>query len=571
VKTVELHSLLRSGDHIGEAAFLRANTEAYERLVARVHKEALTNDPEATLRAVSHAAMGASEFHPGRFADGTIENVALEIGHSLPDRRLVPHSSPVRRDGRRRVLHVATQVSRIGGLTRMMRHWIENDKSSRHSLVIVNQADVPIPIWLVDAVRDRDGIVLHLQDGSSLCDKAMHLRRTAQLHADVVILHHYPFDVVPIVAFASSNCPPVALLNLADHQFWLGSSVADVVISLRTPGSEQAIRRRFSECNVILPIPLVPAANDIGKTNARRMLGIPKNQTVLLSVGRAEKYRPCAGYDFVGTIGKLLDRRSNAHLYVVGESRDGIAPYVQASLHERLHFVGPKENPTHYRVAADIYLESFPFGSQTALLEAALSELPVVPAYAPLAPLLVANDDSLCDLVTNASNEQEYLSQIEHFIENPQVGRQLATQLRQRVTEDHTGGGWLHHLASFYETTSAMRHSPRRIPPSECCAAGEDIGLSLWHARADGLHWTAKATGRNSKGAVCRHASFLAAYGHAYGDGVRLAALAVIHEPWSSASWRVVGLRAIDCAIRPMVRRVVDWIKGTNRSLSRAS
>src|SRR5690606_34285328 len=103
-------------------------------------------------------------------------------------------------------------------------------------------------------------------------------------------------------------------------------------------------------------------------------------------------YRPCSHYDFTATARKILDRNLLAHLYVVGETLQGLAPYLRSSLHDRLHFVGPVDDAKLYRASADVYLESFPFGSQTALLEAALSGLPVVPAYAPLFPLLVAND-----------------------------------------------------------------------------------------------------------------------------------------------------------------------------------
>jgi predicted O-linked N-acetylglucosamine transferase (SPINDLY family) len=144
-----------------------------------------------------------------------------------------------------------------------------------------------------------------------------------------------------------------------------------------------------------MPIPLEESARELSRQDARQRLSIPADQVVLLSVARAEKFRPCAQYDFTATVGKILRRNPQAHAYLIGESHSGIRRYLRCELHDRIHFVGGIEDSTVYRAAADIYLETFPFGSQTALLEAALSGLAIVPACAPLFPLLVANDDSI--------------------------------------------------------------------------------------------------------------------------------------------------------------------------------
>lgn len=150
--------------------------------------------------------------------------------------------------------------------------------------------------------------------------------------ADLVVLHHCPFDVVPTVAFAGQECPPVAVLNHADHVFWLGSSVADIVINLRTAGSEHtASRTRFVARNTVIPIPLAEPAKHGSAQRCPTNVGNPKNQIMLLSIGRAEKYRPSGSYDFVTTAGKILDRQPDTHLYVVGESVEGIPPLLALS------------------------------------------------------------------------------------------------------------------------------------------------------------------------------------------------------------------------------------------------
>ena len=62
---------------------LTEHNEPYEAVVRAAGAMHARRDPEAVLRHVDVAAKLASEFHAGRFADGAIENVALEIGSEL--------------------------------------------------------------------------------------------------------------------------------------------------------------------------------------------------------------------------------------------------------------------------------------------------------------------------------------------------------------------------------------------------------------------------------------------------------------------------------------------------------
>jgi glycosyltransferase involved in cell wall biosynthesis len=520
--------------------FLRANNVNYEWLVKRIQGKDLEKEPEAVLGCVAMAAQFAATFHPGRFADGAIENPALEIGAKLGqlvtgdgglDLPMIPRS------GRRRVLQVASSVLGIGGHSRMLHHWIRNDQSSCHSLLLTSQGDMKIPGWLSDTVRSSGGHLVALPPGSGLCHRAMWLRQMAKRSADLVVLHHGGSDVVPTVAFAPPDGPPVAVLNHADHGFWLGSSVADIVINLRTAGSEHTRKRRFVSANVVLPIPLAEPPRHLLIQAARRKLGIPQDQVMLLSIARAEKYRPCGPYNFVLTAGRILDRRPAAHLYAVGESPAGIAPYLLRPVHERLHFVGTIEDPSLYRAAADIYLETFPFGSQTALLEAALSGLPVVTAYAPLFPLLVANDDAIQEVIPNPLTEQEYVEQVDQLIQKPEWRVRLGKILRERLLVDHVREGWLHRLAAIYKEMDGLTHAPKPIPLSLCSMAAEEIGLSHWHVNSGCRTYFSGNLG--DMGTVFSHAASVATYAGNFAEARRFAWRAVRQHPYGRAQWHL--------------------------------
>jgi glycosyltransferase involved in cell wall biosynthesis len=524
------------------ATFLRLNNDAYEWLVNRIQRMDWLKKKEATLREIEKAARFATEFYTGRFADGAIENVALEIGKSLGKASTRPISFPlppvVQSVKQRRILHVVSAVFEIGGHTRMLYHWICNDRNSCHSVVLVNQTNGQVPQWLHEAVLNSGGSLVIIPSETPLCQKALWLREMARQAADLVVLHHFGSDVVPTVAFAPKDCPPVAVLNHADHLFWMGSSIADMVINLRTKGADLTAKRRFVSRNHVIPVPLQHSEVKMSRWDARQVLGMENDWIVMLSIGRPEKYRPCGPYDFVATAGKILERWPNAHLYVVGESVEGIAPYLHCTVHHRLHFVGSVENPSLYHTASDIYLESFPFGSQTALLEAALSGLPVVSAYAPLFPLLVAVDDALEGLLDNPSNERDYMERVELLIGQPEERKEKGEELRACLLIDHVDEGWLNSLATMYRKTDSLVHNPRPITISSCHMADSDISLSLWHIMAG--RTLAPSHLEDTMDMILCHAALVAKIVGNYATARSNTWRAIRHTPYRLVLWRLL-------------------------------
>jgi len=530
-------------------AFLDANAAAYARLVERVRDAAGRGDPDATLRAVEQAASFAADYHPGRFADGTIENVALELGWRLDDLSPGPASGAPFANGRsgRRVLHVTTSVLGVGGHTRMLYHWIAADRDTHHSVLVTRQGRGDVPAWLTQAVRDSGGETYVLEPALAIIDRARHLRDVACRGADLVVLHHFASDVVPTVAFAAAAGPPVAVLNHADHQFWLGSSIADLVINLRTAGARHTADRRFVRRNTVMPIPLPDdAAAAPSRTEARRALGLDDDAIVLLSVGRPLKYRPCGAYDFVATANRVLERHPRAVLLVVGETAEGIRPHLREPLHPRLLFEGTVEDPSPHRAAADVYVESFPFGSQTALLEAAMAQLPVVPAYAPLFPLLVANDDALVPVLPNPPDEAAFRARIDELVTTPGLRASTGAELRERLLVDHVGDGWLERLRAVYEEVARLPHAPTTIPSTEPRHDSADLGLAQWNALGGGA-----GDGDATWAALAHTASISQLTGDA--GRARWCALAAwLRAPARKASWRLLegvwfgrGVRAV--------------------------
>ncbi|MGE5644770.1 MAG: hypothetical protein ACM336_03155 [Acidobacteriota bacterium] len=541
----------------GSAAILRVNDRLYSRFADSIQGNGRSRKPELLLRNISRAARFAALFHSGRFADGAIENPAFEIGASLNGvRGSYVHPMPERRRaGGRRVLHVVSEVGGVGGHTRMLHYWIQNDRSSHHALAVANQRGLPVPEWMAGAMKAAGQGLYVLPEAAPVIEKARWLREAARRTADLVIVHHYPWDVTPTVAFAHAGGPPVLVLNHADHSFWLGSSAADGVIDLRSVATRYTCTRRAVERSVLLPVPLTDSFKGPSRAEARRVLGIDDGQVALLSVARPEKFRPYGPYDFPGTMGKILERHPQAHMYVVGESEEGIAPYLRQPLHPRLHFVGVQEDTSLYRAAADLYLETFPFGTQTGLLEAALAGVAVVPAYAPLFPLLVANDDALCSLIPNPESEQEHMERANALIQDAARRREEGAALRSALLRGNVGEAWMGRLEAVYRAAEGLEHRPAPIPVSQCRPTADDINLSLWHAMADGRRFAANLDG-STEGAQLRHAAGASKYVGCYGAARRYALAALVSEPKQKASWSLAAT-VMAGAAGPLIHRVL--------------
>src|SRR5581483_2204868 len=131
----QLDSCLSAHDLTGQgaAAFLECNNASYEALL-RLLFDGRFGRAESRLRAVQGLAEFCQFNHPGRFADGALENLALEIGDDL-DRTVAKEGLPAlscemphfAANGKRHVLHITTSVLEIGGHTRTIRNWISLD------------------------------------------------------------------------------------------------------------------------------------------------------------------------------------------------------------------------------------------------------------------------------------------------------------------------------------------------------------------------------------------------------------------------------------------------------------
>jgi hypothetical protein len=402
------------------------------------------NALETALRWSRLAAKSAVHHGFGRLGSPELENTLLAVASRLPHPEPVPGagSPPVR------WLHVMDQAHAIGGHSALVHRWMEiNPRGGRHSVLLLSHRGSVDP-RLVEETRATGGAVGALSADAPLMERAIRLREEAWKHADRVVLHVHPWSVIPVVALGAPGGPPVMLLNHLSQKFWVGGSVADLVLNLRDSALEWSQTYRGITRNALLPIPILPRVGDRAKpaTNetrraARSTLGMPPEAIVLLTIGNAYKYRPLPGLDFLDAVAAILHACPQAYVVAVGPRPDARWMALRESTGQRLLAAGPQLDLARFHEAADVYLEGFPVGSPTALLEVGLLGIPCVRAPRNVPPPFAVDGIALSG-VRQPVDVADYVRAAIALVRNEGERRVLGSALAGAIQAHHTEPGW---------------------------------------------------------------------------------------------------------------------------------
>ncbi|WP_181705454.1 hypothetical protein [Chthonobacter rhizosphaerae] len=462
----------------------------YDALLAEAERKATAGAASAASVFAQVAAHSAAGRHPGFFRSADLEALLSDLGArfvlpSAPVRRRRPGGSP-----RRRVLHVLTEAYSIGGHTKALYRWIGADSASTHDVAITQQVE-PLPPALVDAVAAAGGRIRLLDGVENLIAVARDLRRMAD-GADFIVLHVHPYDVVPLLAFgADQERPPTLVFNHADHVFWLGESICDCLVNFRRSGARLAAARRGlgPERSALLPLPLLPSSRPDapGKTEARRILGLPADAPISLTIASEYKLVPNRRADFFALHRPLFDADPEFRMVLVGPSATS-AYWMEraAETGGRVHPMGMRSELDLFTAAADVYLDSTPFASQTALLEAVLDGLPAVswrpyPAES-LSAVLASDDVALDDQPVIFHDAAAYLSQVRALLADRSAAEALGRAQANAIATLHWGPAWTDSLERTYE--AAALNAADRPAPSAPDQGPSDVDQDLLEFQA---------------------------------------------------------------------------------------
>jgi glycosyltransferase involved in cell wall biosynthesis len=365
------------------------------------------------------------------------------------------------------VLHILTKALDVGGDTRMVWRWIQQDSTRQHSVVLTRQGALRVPALLQDAVRAAGGQITILNEKrGGLREWAQHLRSLAQ-EVDLIAVHVHPNDVLPAIAFAiRQDVPPIVYVNHADHVFWVGTSACDLVVSVRGSGAALVQTRRHisAERNALLPLSLPSFVRTHTRTEAKALLGLPPQAVVLLSVARPHKYDPVKHHNGLDafcwpeTLIPILARHPEAVLLVVGPEPRGRWAEAAAKTQNRIRALGTRDDTALFYQAADVYLDSFPFASVTSLLEAGSYGVPLL-SFDPFdgtARVLAADSPGLDQHLIKARDIEAYEAMLEDLLCSPSKRTKIGTQTQHAIAESHSGQSWSKALEYVYERAMSL-------------------------------------------------------------------------------------------------------------------
>jgi len=412
-------------------------------------KEALADDQvEMAVHWCRHGARIAILSNPGFFYSAEMEQFLSDIGRSRLTSATSLHDAP---GGLKRFLHVLSAAYEWGGHTRAVSRWIDTctqyAPSEQHSVLISKQDEFAIPAWLFDSVRKSCGEIIELPPEISSLERAAEMR-SRSMEFDAIILHIHPYDPLPNIAYYDQP-RPILFYSHADHMFSLGTGVAKVIADLRPVGHDLSVRFRSPAARkVIIPLPLVddsPASSS--KAESRRKLGVSADSLIALTVGGGHfKFSSVWGYSFPEMVQSICEGDPRVRMIAVGISETEPFPELKRLTKGRfmpVGFVEDREIVELYYRTADVYLDSFPCTSITAVLDAARHGLPVQRLCNPYQPLASCDDHGLDSVMGAAGSQDEFVSGVLEWLRWPEERRSdLGSRFRAAVLNEHCGESW---------------------------------------------------------------------------------------------------------------------------------
>lgn len=368
-----------------------------------------------------------------------------------------------------KTLHLFSEISSIGGHSKLIFSWMENDKNSKHYLLSTWQNFQEVSDIAKSYQYNIDHNLFVYDQKLNIIEKAQKIVDTLkENYFSRIILHIHPHDVIPSLVFSSQKLKsPVFFLNHAEHTYWLGAPVTDFLLQIR----ESNILKDSENRNIpvqdqfFLPIP-VDESYSLKKTE--------KNTFNIISIGRASKYEPNQEYNFYEEALKIVKKFEHVVFTIVGIELNN--PNRKIYTHERLIFIHPTRDINPYIETADLYLEGFPIPSFTSLLEPAMAGVPFVLHYNPASVYKVFDDNNQKGIFY-PQDLKSWELEVERIIKDENYKKLITRQQLTYLQENYSSQGWNRKLAKIKDSCKNKQHNIRAIPQHEKYVDGRDEEL----------------------------------------------------------------------------------------------
>ncbi|MCC0644153.1 MULTISPECIES: glycosyltransferase family protein [unclassified Clostridioides] len=356
------------------STILKSNKYVVDCMKDELERELKLKNYRTVLDIVSKVARFSVFNHTGLYSCEKCEKALLECANNLPKVNNIKLFK--KKDfKRKRVLHVLSEVYSTGGHTKVVKNWINSDKDSVHSIVTTWQSKT-LPDWLLKSVNDSGGEIISLDSISDdYLERAVALRTIAYDWADIVILYIHMWDTIPVLAFGIDGKIPILYVNHYDSAFWLGASIADVVIDFSEVSQLVTLNKRGIEKSEILPIPL-KEKELFSKSEIRKQYDLDDDVTIILTIASERKYNSVNDINYFKIAKMIIENTDDTIIIVVGVDTNNIYwKTLNSVTNDRVLCFGTMEEIDDFYKISDIYLESFMVGSHISKLDAILYDL----------------------------------------------------------------------------------------------------------------------------------------------------------------------------------------------------
>lgn len=361
------------------------------------------------------------------------------------------------------VLHVMTTCYEFGGHTRVVERWIDNTKENyTNSVILLNPEKYSIPKLLKDNINMSNGELIQLQDNMNIVEKALHLREIG-LEYEYIVLHTHMQDPIATIAFGTEKFTrPVLFFNHADHMFWIGKTISDVVLDIRTKKSISPTYRNIND-NIICPIPC-DYNNKISysKTDARKQLNIDNNDKIIMTSASFFKFKPIGDDSIFDVYEEILTRNKTVKLVVIGTSKYWNKIYKKFKNRVTLLTEVPFPEYLKYVYSSDLIIDSYPMNGETTLIDAMRAKVP----FLSLDTICSGQNDYVIDSKGYCKTKSELIDKTLKCLVDNEYHHELLENELTLFEFNYSKENWIKNLEQIY-SSAPKKHKLREISNTE--------------------------------------------------------------------------------------------------------
>ena len=345
-------------------------------------------------------------------------------------------------------LHVLTEGYNTGGHTRVVERWIKNATSNQIHSVVEIKSIGKILTTLQENIKEKNGEYIQFDNNLSMSEKSLKLRELG-MHYEYIILHSHMDDPIPTIAFGTEEFTrPVLLYNHASHLFWLGKSVADLVLDIEKDDEVTKIKRGISNTYFLgVPTNDINLSDSVDKNEIRKKINLPTDKKIIVTSGHEIKFRTIGNDNYIDTLKKIID--NDTFLYAIGiskENKDWIKANKETGNHiVPIEFIDFNNGFLDYLKCADLYLDSYPLCGGTAVIDAISSGTPALSLKS-----VYPQFDYLTSTDAYCKTKEELIKKAKQILNNKEFGEQILNELKISLIQNQSTEAWNKKLESLY-------------------------------------------------------------------------------------------------------------------------